>query len=100
EPVLWDDKICGGAVMPFHWGCPSVLPSAPNTLNSSARGGSRMKIAIAIVIAVALLSAAIIATQGYEIISSTGRMSGLVVCDDPTSGDRGPSCRMLSQRSN
>jgi len=59
-----------------------------------------MKIAIAIVIAVALLSAAIIATQGYEIISSTGRMSGLVVCDEPTSGDRGPFCRLLSERSN
>ena len=60
-----------------------------------------MKIAIAIAIAVALLSAAIIATQGYEIISSTGRMSGgLVVCGEPTSGDRSPSCRLLSERSN
>jgi hypothetical protein len=59
-----------------------------------------MKMAIAIVVAVGLLSAAIIATQGYGTISSTGRMTGLVVCDEPTSGDRGPFCRLLSERSN
>jgi len=41
-----------------------------------------MKIAIAIVIAVALLSAAIIATH-----FSTDRMTGLVACDDPMRGD-------------
>jgi len=54
-----------------------------------------MKIAIAIVIAVALLSAAIIATH-----FSTDRMTGLVACDDPMRGDRGSSCRMLSERPN
>ena len=54
-----------------------------------------MKIAISIVIAMALLLAAVIATH-----FSTDRMTGLVVCDDPTNGDRGSPCRMLSERSN
>jgi len=54
-----------------------------------------MKIAISIAIATAFLLAAIIATH-----LSTDRMTGLVVCDDPTSGDRGSFCRMLSERSN
>ena len=59
------------------------------------KGGSRMKIVISIVIAMAFLLAAAIATH-----FSSDRMTGLVVCDDPTSGDRGSSCRMLSERSN
>jgi len=54
-----------------------------------------MKIAISIAVAMALLLVAIIATQ-----FRTDRMTGLVVCDDPTNGDRGSFCRMLSERSN
>jgi hypothetical protein len=61
-----------------------------------------MKIAIAIVTAVALLSAAISATQGYETNSSTGRMTDLVLRDEPTSGDLGPSvgCSRSAQTEN
>jgi len=59
-----------------------------------------MKIAMPIVIATALLLAAIVAIQRYEIVSSTDRMLGLVVCDGPTSDDRGPSCWLVSKRSN
>jgi len=59
-----------------------------------------MKVSIAIVIAVAVLLAAVIAIQRHEIVSSTDSMSGLVVCDSPSSGNRGPFCRLLSERSN
>jgi len=93
EPLPYDMARSALACHPF--GRPSGLPSALNTLISIARRGSRMKIAISIAIAMALLLAATIATQ-----FRTDRMTGLVVCDDPTSGDRGSSCRMLSERSN
>jgi len=94
ERVLWDGKICGSAGMSSIW--PPVRAAVgTNTRISTARGGSRMKIAISIAVAMALLLVAIIATQ-----FRTDRMTGLVVCDDPTNGDRGSFCRMLSERSN
>src|SRR5262245_12080115 len=84
------------SVLACHpFGCPSRLPSALNSLISIAMGGSRMKMAVAIVIAVVLLSVAIVATQRHESVYSTVHTGGLVVCDGPTSGDRGPSCRLL-----
>ena len=59
-----------------------------------------MPMAVAIVIAAVLLSVAIVATKRNEIVHGTDHTIGLVVCDGPTDGDSGPSCRLLSERPN